>query len=92
MEFRRLWARHDVRERGSGEKRYDTALAGAITLQYETFAVIAAPGQTLFIFHAIPGSVDEQTLCLLCSIVPRRLPKQPTTPSASTILNKTKST
>ena len=71
-EFRRLWARHDVRERDSGEKRYDTALAGAITLHYETFAVLSAPGQTLFVFHADPGGADEQTLKLLSAMVPDR--------------------
>jgi transcriptional regulator with XRE-family HTH domain len=69
-EFRRLWARHDVRERDSGEKRFDTALAGSLTLQYETFAVISAPGQTMFVFHADPGGKNEQTLRLLSSMIP----------------------
>lgn len=83
-EFRRLWARHDVRERASGQKRYDTALAGPITLQYETFAVIASPGQTLFIFYADPASVDEQTLRLLSSMVPTSTPQLPTKSFTST--------
>lgn len=77
-EFRRLWARHDVRERSSGEKRYDTAHAGVLTLQYETFAVIAAPGQTLFVFHAKPASSDEQTLRLLSSMIPDNTSKRAT--------------
>ena len=83
QEFRQLWARHDVRERGSGQKRYDTALAGAITLRYETFTVVAAPGQTLFIFHADPGGTDEQTLRLLTSIIPNTTLQGATEPSAA---------
>ena len=78
-EFRRLWARHDVRQRDSGEKRYDSPFAGEITLQYETFAVLAAPGQTLFAFHADSGSSHEQTLHLLRSMVPAGSPEPATT-------------
>ena len=57
-----MWARHDVRARVTGRKRYRHSTAGVITLDYETFTVNADPGQTLFVFHADPGSSDEKAL------------------------------
>lgn len=67
-EFRRLWARHDVRVRDSGAKRYRSPLAGEITLGYQAFAVTGSPGQTLYVFTAERGSRDEQTLRALDSL------------------------
>jgi transcriptional regulator with XRE-family HTH domain len=67
-DFRQLWARHDVRARISGRKRYNNPFIGLITLDYETFTVNTDPGQTMFIFHAEPGSRDEHSLLLLAEI------------------------
>jgi transcriptional regulator with XRE-family HTH domain len=67
-EFRRMWARHDVRERATGRKRYNNPFVGPIALGYESFAVNGHPGQTLFVFHAEPGSRDQQSLALLAGI------------------------
>ena len=67
-EFRAMWARHDVRERTSGTKRYRNPLVGPIDLQYQTFSVTGTIGQTLFLFSAEPGSADEQSLRLLAAI------------------------
>ena len=64
-DFRQLWARHDVRARISGRKRYSNPFIGLIAVDYETFTVNADPGQTLFVFHAEPGSADEKSLLRL---------------------------
>ena len=45
-DFRRLWARHDVREKARGTKRMLHPLVGELTLDYETFADKSAPGRS----------------------------------------------
>lgn len=66
--FRRRWARHDVRERTHGTKTFTNPFVGAVTLDYETFHLTDAPGQTLFVFFPQPGSTDEQSLTLLAGL------------------------
>lgn len=65
--FRRLWARHDVRAKVSGTKRFRHPMVGDLTLDYETLAVTSAPGQLVIAYHAEPGSPSEQALALLGS-------------------------
>jgi transcriptional regulator with XRE-family HTH domain len=67
-EFRRLWARHDVREKAAGMKRFVHPLVGELELGYESFAVNDAPGQLLVAYHAEPGSASERALALLAGI------------------------
>jgi transcriptional regulator with XRE-family HTH domain len=71
-DFRQMWARHDVRARVSGRKRYNNLFVGLITLDYETFTVNADPGQTMFVFRAEPGGTDEQALLRLAQIAAGR--------------------
>ena len=66
--FRSLWARHDVREKTHGTKRFVHPQVGELTLHYETFAVAGTSGQVLSVYHADPGSPTEQALALLSSI------------------------
>jgi transcriptional regulator with XRE-family HTH domain len=66
--FRSLWARHDVREKTHGTKRFVHPQVGELTLHYETFAVAGSSGQVLSVYHAEPGSPTEQALALLSSI------------------------
>jgi transcriptional regulator with XRE-family HTH domain len=66
--FRSLWARHDVREKTHGTKRFVHPQVGELTLHYETFAVAGSSGQVLSVYHADPGSPTEQALALLSSI------------------------
>jgi hypothetical protein len=66
-EFRRLWARHDVRLRTRGTKRFVHPMVGELTLGYETFAVNGSPGQILAVYHAEPNSPSEHALALLGS-------------------------
>lgn len=68
-DFRRLWARHDIRGKTAGKKRFRNPMVGELTLAYETFAVNGAPGQLLVAYHAEPGSESERALTLLGSMV-----------------------
>ncbi|WP_420894877.1 helix-turn-helix domain-containing protein [Streptomyces noursei] len=61
-EFRRFWARHDIRDKGFGVKQLDHPVVGPLTLTYETLLVAAEPGQTLVTHHAAPGSPSEAAL------------------------------
>jgi transcriptional regulator with XRE-family HTH domain len=66
--FRALWARHDVREKTHGSKRFVHPLVGELVLRYECLAVAGSPGQLLTVYHADPGSPTEQALALLSSL------------------------
>ncbi|WP_204070895.1 helix-turn-helix domain-containing protein [Planotetraspora phitsanulokensis] len=68
-DFRRMWARHDVRAKTTDSVRFHHHFAGDLTLSYEAFTVNSCPGQDLFIFQAEPGSTSEQALIKLGSRV-----------------------
>jgi len=83
--FRRLWARHDVRDKTSGTKRFIHPQVGELTLSYHSFAVSGAPGQLLTVYHAEPDTPSAQALALLLSIAAEE-PSSPVptrTPSGS---------
>jgi transcriptional regulator with XRE-family HTH domain len=67
-EFRRLWARHDVRGKTHARKRFQHPLVGELTLHYESFTVNSAPNQQLLVYQAEPASPSEQALLLLGSL------------------------
>ncbi|WP_063005323.1 helix-turn-helix transcriptional regulator [Nocardia salmonicida] len=67
-DFRRLSAKHEVRAKTAGQKRFTHPLVGELALSYETFTVNGAPGQTLVVYHAEPGSDAEQSLVLLAGL------------------------
>lgn len=66
-EFRRLWATHDVKEKGHGTKQIRHPLAGELTLSYETLRLPDDAEQSLVIYHAEPGSPSAEALRLLAS-------------------------
>lgn len=68
-DFRRLWARHDVRVKTNGSKTYVHPKVGEVTLSFETFAVSGSPGQLLLVYHAEPGSRSAQALALLSTTI-----------------------
>lgn len=68
-DFRRLWARHDVRAKTAGVKQFIHPQVGALTLNYETFSVNGSGGQTLVVYHPEPASATAEALDLLASIV-----------------------
>ncbi|MEV6030078.1 helix-turn-helix transcriptional regulator [Nonomuraea sp. NPDC052116] len=66
--FRRLWARHDIRQKTHETKRFRHPLVGELTLHYESLTVNSAPGQQLVVYQADPGSPSEESLSLLGSL------------------------
>jgi len=71
-EFRRLWARHEVREKASGVKRMLHPMVGELVLGYETLRVNDAPEQLVVGYHAEPGSASERALALLGAMAAER--------------------
>ncbi|WP_037683769.1 helix-turn-helix domain-containing protein [Streptomyces griseus] len=66
-EFRRLWATHDVKEKGHGVKRMHHPLVGDLSLSFESFRLADDGEQTLITYHAEPGSPSAEALRLLAS-------------------------
>ncbi|MFF9687091.1 helix-turn-helix domain-containing protein [Streptomyces sp. NPDC014623] len=66
-EFRRLWARHDVKEKSHGVKRLHHPLVGELTLSFETFALPDDAEQSVVAYYAEPGSASAEALRLLAS-------------------------
>lgn len=66
-EFRRLWAAHDVQDKGFGSKVLHHPLAGRLVLAYETLTLPADPDQQVITYHAEPGSPSAAALRLLAS-------------------------
>ncbi|MBM7784778.1 helix-turn-helix transcriptional regulator [Tenggerimyces flavus] len=66
-EFRQLWARHDVRTKTRGTKRFLHPMVGEVTVGFESLAITGSPGQVLAVYHAEPGSPSERALALLGS-------------------------
>jgi transcriptional regulator with XRE-family HTH domain len=64
-EFRRLWARHDVRVSAPDIHRFNHPLVGPLELKPERLAIIGTEGQVLIVSHADPGSASERALHLL---------------------------
>ncbi|MEU6443179.1 helix-turn-helix transcriptional regulator [Streptomyces sp. NPDC047046] len=67
QEFRTRWGAHNVRHHGTGTKRFHHQAVGDLTLAFEGLEMAAAPGLTLTIYTAEPGSPHEEALCLLAS-------------------------
>ncbi|MFC5661486.1 helix-turn-helix domain-containing protein [Kitasatospora misakiensis] len=66
-DFRRLWAAHDVLDKGHGVKELHHPVVGGLTLRYETFRPSGDPDQVLVTYHAAPGSSSAESLRLLAS-------------------------
>ncbi|WP_299535922.1 helix-turn-helix transcriptional regulator [uncultured Streptomyces sp.] len=66
-EFRTRWGAHNVRQHGTGTKRFTHAAVGGLTLAYEGLEMAAEPGLTLTVYAAEPGSPSEEGLRLLAS-------------------------
>ncbi|MFH8344329.1 helix-turn-helix domain-containing protein [Streptomyces sp. NPDC018045] len=61
-DFRRIWAAHDVQDKGFGHKRLTHPVAGPLSLAYETLALPADPDQQVVTYHAEPGSASARAL------------------------------
>lgn len=73
--FRKLWARHDIRQKTHETKRFHHRLVGDLTLSYEALTVNSAPGQQLVVYQAEPGSPSEAALSLLGSLTAESTPE-----------------
>ncbi|MFG2486933.1 helix-turn-helix transcriptional regulator [Streptomyces virginiae] len=67
-EFAELWVAHSVRGKTRDTKELDHPDVGPLSLAFESFAVLGAPGQQLVIYHAEPGSPSARGLALLGSL------------------------
>lgn len=67
-EFRRLWARHDVRESVSGTKTFRVPEVGDVVLDWDTYPLPGNPGPVMLVFTAEPGSAHADRLELLASL------------------------
>jgi transcriptional regulator with XRE-family HTH domain len=75
--FRRLWARHAVREKAHGRKRIRNPIVGDLDLHYETLRLPDDPDQALVTYTAEAGSDTENALRLLASWVADAAPARP---------------
>ncbi|MEV4620757.1 helix-turn-helix transcriptional regulator [Asanoa sp. NPDC049573] len=66
-EFRTRWGAHNVRQHGTGVKRFRHHIVGDLTLAFEGLEMAAEPGLTLTIYAAGPGSPSQDALRLLAS-------------------------
>lgn len=66
-EFRTRWGAHNVRHHGTGTKHFHHHAVGALSLAFEGLEMAAAPGLTLTIYTAEPGSPSEEGLRLLAT-------------------------
>ncbi|MEU7635877.1 helix-turn-helix transcriptional regulator [Streptomyces sp. NPDC039016] len=64
-DFRRLWADHQVKEKGYGAKRLMHPVVGELDMPYETLAVPGEPDQLLVVYTPEPGSRTEERVRLL---------------------------
>lgn len=79
-DFRERWARHDVHLHSGGTKRINHPVVGRLDLLYDTLPVTRAPGLTLLVYTAEPGSPSADALQLLASwaATPQADPAHPT--------------
>ena len=70
-EFRQLWARHDVRPKGSGTTVMHHPQVGRLELSYTKFPIPDTDRQTLSIYHAAASSSSERALALLATTTVR---------------------
>jgi transcriptional regulator with XRE-family HTH domain len=67
-QFRRLWARHDVKALAGAPARMRHPQVGELELRREKLPIGDSGGQLLVIYHAEPGSDSARSLALLGSL------------------------
>ncbi|WP_405818489.1 helix-turn-helix transcriptional regulator [Streptomyces sp. NBC_00838] len=65
--FRTRWGAHNVRHHSTGTKHFHHTAVGDLSLAFEGLDMAAAPGLTLTIYTAEPGSPSEEGLRLLAT-------------------------
>jgi hypothetical protein len=69
-DFRRMWARHDVRAKADEPKPLRHPIVGDLILWHETLAIASAPDLRIFVSSAEPGSPSERALAELARLAP----------------------
>jgi hypothetical protein len=67
--FRQLWARHDIRPKGTGTSIINHTEVGRLELGYAKLPIPDTDRQTLAVYHAAPGSRTAQSLTLLATAI-----------------------
>lgn len=65
--FRARWAEHDVHLHKGGLKHIQHPVAGRLDLMYDTLPIAQAPGLTMLVYTAAPGSPSADALQMLAS-------------------------
>jgi hypothetical protein len=66
--FRRLWARHDVRDRAGASVRFNHPQLGELSLHREKLLISGTDGILLVLYHPEPGTGDAEKLAMLASV------------------------
>jgi transcriptional regulator with XRE-family HTH domain len=66
-EFRRRWAAHGVHLHTGGTKKIQHPVVGRLELMYDSMQIAAAPGLTMLVYTAQPGTPTADALRLLGS-------------------------
>ena len=66
--FRRLWARQDVLTRAGTPIAMHHPQVGELAVWCEKLAISGAPGQTLVVYHAQPGTSSAEKMTLLATL------------------------
>ena len=62
--FRRVWSRSDVEFTSTGTHRVSHPVMGELELHHKKLEITGTHGQSIFVYHATPGSPTEQALAL----------------------------
>lgn len=68
-DFRRLWARHDVRQKVRGTKAFHHPQVGQLDLDWDAYPLPGGPGPVLVVYTAVPGSDADDRLRLLSTLL-----------------------
>lgn len=85
VDFRRLWADHNVRGKTRGRKRFNHPQLGELALDYVAMRAPDDPDMTMMIYSTPPGSEAATTLQLLASLTTPPVPDTADLPAESTL-------
>lgn len=72
-DFRRLWARHDVRQKGTGPARIAHPVVGELTFTYRSLTAPGSPDDLLMTYtYELASATDERLRLLLSWAAPDR--------------------
>ncbi|MDQ0372687.1 helix-turn-helix transcriptional regulator [Cellulomonas humilata] len=66
-EFRTRWARHDVHQHRGGAKQINHPVVGRVDLMYDLLPIAQAPGLSMLVYTAAPGTPSADALQVLAS-------------------------